>query len=560
MSGALDRLFDRYWQMRLREDPLAASVYFGDHRYDGLLPEVGTEEYARQRATRLTLLTELRAIDSSSDTSADTINRALLTRVLADEAAELGYPAAMMALNRTFTFYDLFVQLPLSLVFNTVLHYQNYIERLRAFPRFVEGHISLMRAGIGDGYRPPAAILTGVGDAIGTHIVDDAAAGVLWAPFAAFPPSLPEVERESLAREGRTAILSSVVPAFKTLLTFLQGEYLPAARQDIATSSLPDGADFYRHRIRFLTTLDLTPDEIHRTGMEEVSRIRGEMEAVIREVAFQGSFADFLAFLRTDRRFYAPTPEALLREVAYILKRVDGSLPRLFRTLPRMPYGIQPVPADLAPSTTTAYYQPPAADGTRAGFYFVNTYDLQSRPLYEVEALSLHEAVPGHHLQVALQLESGTGPEFRRFAQFTAYVEGWGLYAERLGLEMGFYEDPYSNFGRLTYEMWRACRLVVDTGIHALGWSRQQAIDFMAENTALSVLNITNEVDRYIAMPGQALAYKLGELKIRELRARAERLLGGRFDVRAFHEVVLASGAVPLDMLEERVDAWIAES
>jgi len=282
------------------------------------------------------------------------------------------------------------------------------------------------------------------------------------------------------------------------------------------------------------------------------------MEAILRKVDFQGDFQEFIHFLRTDPRFYVDTPEALMKEVALVLKKMDGELPRLFKTLPRMPYGIKQVPDYIAPQTTTAYYFPPAGDGARAGAYYVNTYDLKSRPLYEIEALSLHEAVPGHHLQIALTQEIDTMPNFRRFGWITAFGEGWALYAERLGLEVGFYQDAYSDFGRLTYEMWRACRLAVDTGLHALGWTRQQAIDFMAQNSALTLLNIENEVDRYIAWPGQALAYKMGELKIRELRALAEQELGARFDLREFHDVVLRHGGLPLDVLEAQVKSWLA--
>jgi uncharacterized protein (DUF885 family) len=292
-------------------------------------------------------------------------------------------------------------------------------------------------------------------------------------------------------------------------------------------------------------------------GLSEVKRIRAEMEAIIRRVNFDGDFRAFVNFLRTDPHFYVDTPDALMKETALILKKMDGELPRLFKTLPRTPCGIRPVPDYIAPYTA-AYYMPPTGDGTRAGFFYVNTYDLKSRPLYELEALSLHEAVPGHHLQIALQQELEAMPNFRRFGGFTAFSEGWGLYAERLGLEAGFYQDPYSDFGRLTYEMWRACRLVVDTGMHALGWTRQQAIDFMTDHTASTALSIANEVDRYIAWPGQALAYKTGELKIRELRSLAERELGTAFDVREFHDVVLREGALPLSALETIIKNWIA--
>jgi uncharacterized protein (DUF885 family) len=336
-------------------------------------------------------------------------------------------------------------------------------------------------------------------------------------------------------------------------------EYLPAAREMIGASALPDGRAYYEHRVRRFTTLDITPEEVHKVGLAEVARIRAEMKTVIEDTGFNGSFGDFVTFLRTDPQFYVDDPDALMKEVALVLKKMDGQLPTLFKTLPRMPYGIKPVPDFIAPKTTTAYYNRPAGDGTRAGFYYVNCYDLASRPLYEIEALSLHEAVPGHHLQTAIQMELEDMPMFRRFNWVTAFGEGWALYSERLGLETGFYQDPYSDFGRLTYEMWRACRLVVDTGIHYLGWSRQRAIDFMAKNSALTLHNITTEVDRYIAWPGQAIGYKIGELKIRELRTRAESELGNSFDLREFHDVVLGSGSVPLDVLEANVAAWIEQ-
>jgi uncharacterized protein (DUF885 family) len=380
---------------------------------------------------------------------------------------------------------------------------------------------------------------------------------VLYQPFQSFPAAIDETQRNRLSSTGQAAIREAVIPGFQAGLTFLLGEYLPAARHTIAASELPRGSEFYAHRIRAYTSLELTPEEVHQTGLNEVARIRIEMEAVQRQVGFNGTFRHFIEFLRSDPRFYVQTPEQLLEKTALVLKRMDGELPRLFKTLPRLPYGIRPIPDYNAPGNTAAYYFPGPGDGSRAGNYYVNTYDLPSRPLYEIEALSLHEAVPGHHLQIALQQELDL-PLFRRHNGFTSFVEGWALYAERLGLEVGFYQDPYSNFGRLSYEMWRACRLVVDTGIHALGWSRQQAIDYMLDNTSSTLLNITNEVDRYIAWPGQALAYKIGELKIRALRARAETALGSKFDLRRFHDVLLLQGAVPLDVLESMVDGYIA--
>ncbi|HFB67355.1 MAG TPA: DUF885 domain-containing protein, partial [Calditrichae bacterium] len=439
----------------------------------------------------------------------------------------------------------------------TVSDYRNYISRLRQFKRYVEQHIALMREGIRQRMVPPAIILKDIDKIVAAHVVEKPEYSALYKPFQQFPDYFQQAEKDSLQKEGRVVIKTVVIPAFQQLVNFLREEYIPAGRSSIAARDLPNGKAFYEFRVRYFTTLPISPEEVHAIGMQEVKRIRAEMETLIRQTGFDGDFHAFIRFLRTSPQFYVDSPEALLKEVAYVLKRMDGELPRLFKQLPRMPYGIKPVPDFIAPRTTTAYYQRPAGDGTRAGIYFVNTYDLKSRPLYEIEALSFHEAVPGHHLQLALQQELTNLSPFRRFGGFTVFVEGWALYAERLGLEVGFYQDPYSNFGRLTYEMWRACRLVVDTGMHYLGWSRQQAIDFMAENTALTLLNITNEVDRYISWPGQALAYKMGELEIRRLRQEAETRLGASFDLREFHQVVLEEGAIPLQVLRQRVEKWI---
>ena len=356
-----------------------------------------------------------------------------------------------------------------------------------------------------------------------------------------------------------SAIETSVIPAYTRLLSFLRAEYLPGARESIAMSALPDGEAWYAYNVAQMTTTDLTPREIHELGLREVERIRGEMEDVIAETGFEGSFEEFIDFLRTDPQFYFTDPEALLKTYRDIAKRADAASVRVIGTLPRLPYGVVRVPEYAEKSQTTAYYQPGSVEAGRPGQFFANTYDLDSRPQWEMEALTLHEAVPGHHLQIALQQELEDMAWFRRHGGYTAYIEGWGLYAESLGTEMGFYEDPYSKFGQLTYEMWRAVRLVVDTGMHSLGWSRQQAIDFFAANTGKAEHDIVVEIDRYIVWPGQALAYKIGELKIKELRARAEDRLGERFDVRAFHDVVLGSGALPLGILENQIDDWIAQ-
>ena len=379
-----------------------------------------------------------------------------------------------------------------------------------------------------------------------------------WKAFAEMPEGLPAAERERLRREGRAAIAEVVLPAYRRFQRFFVDRYLPATRDTVGAWDLPDGEALYRFATRSFTTTDLTPEAIHEIGLAEVARIRSEMETIIEEVGFEGTFAEFLDHLRTDPKFYYEDPEELLEAYRATAKKIDPELVKLFGRLPRMPYGVKPIPDNVAPDTTTAYYSRPAADGSRAGYYYVNLYRPEVRPKYEIEVLTVHEAMPGHHLQLALSQELGELPAFRRFGGFTAFVEGWGLDSESLGDELGLYQDPYSKFGQLTYEMWRAVRLVVDTGIHAKKWSRQQAIDLFAANAAKTEHDIVNEIDRYIAWPGQALAYKIGELKIQELRRRAEERLGERFDVRGFHDAVLAQGGVPLDVLERQIDAWIA--
>jgi uncharacterized protein (DUF885 family) len=555
----LHALFADDWERSLRSNPLLATS-LGDRRYNHLLPTVTEEAYTVALEQERELLRRLLAIDRRALPPGEQVHADIFERLKRDRVAELEFRSYLMPITSRAGFHLSFPELPDRVPLRTVQDHEDYIARLNAFLEYTRQHIALMRTGIREGYVQPAVALAGFDAALLPHVVDDPEESLLYRPFRAFPSTVPEAERPRLAAAGRHAVATSVVPAYREFLAFMRDEYVPAGRTDVGASALPDGRAFYRHRVRQFTTLDVTPEEVHATGVAEVARIRSEMEAIVRRVGFAGTFAEFLHFLRTDPRFYAETPEQLMKEVAHVLKRMDGELPRLFGRLPRMPYGIREVPAYVAPRTTTAYYTGPAGDGTRAGFYWVNTYDLPSRPLYEVEALSLHEAVPGHHLQIALQQELEGLPMFRRFAGFTVFSEGWALYAERLGLEVGFYQDPYSDFGRLTYEMWRACRLVVDTGLHHLGWTRQQAIDFMAANTALALHNVTTEVDRYISWPGQALAYKIGELRIRELRARAEAELGTAFDLRAFHDVVLGSGAVPLDVLERNVTAWIARA
>ena len=552
----LSQLLEDAWQFELKEDPLLATSV-GDSRFNDQLPEVSLSAVERRAEAHRGFLDRLEAIDASELSPANQINYQIFRRSTRDRLSETRFEAHLMPITNRSGFHITFPELARNVPLRTTTDYKNYIARLAAFERYVDGHIELMREGIWRERTLPSIVLEGYRPVIESHIVSDPAQSLLFKPLREFPSSVPAADRQRLVESARQAIAESVVPGYRKFLKFMKDDYVPAGRTSIGASALPDGRDFYRYRVHRFTTLDVTPDEVHQKGLSEVRRIRDEMLQIIRSVKFDGDFAEFVEFLRTDSQFYATSPEALMKEVSLVLKKMDGRLPSLFKTLPRMPYGIRPVPDYIAPRTTTAYYQSPAGDGTRAGFYYVNTFDLKSRPLYEVEALSLHEAVPGHHLQIALQQELTDLPAFRRYTGFTAFIEGWALYAERLGLEAGFYEDPYRDFGRLTYEMWRACRLVVDTGIHYFGWTREQAIDFMAQNTALSMHNIRSEVDRYIAWPGQALAYKMGELKIRELRDRAEKRLGDRFDVREFHEGVLGSGGVPLDVLEANVDAYI---
>lgn len=556
-TGQLEQLFADDWEYQLKESPLFATFY-GDKRYNAALPSVSVADNQRRLAQEKAFLTRLAEIDRNALSATHQLNYDIFKLLKQNDIAEYQFKTYLTPITNRSGFHVSFPQLADRVPLNSVEDYENYIARLNGFEVYAQSYIELMRAGIREGYVLPGITLKGIEGTIEPHIVKDASESLLFAAFEKFPDDIDEAAQANLTEAGKSAILNSVVPGYEAFLKFITEEYLPAAREDIAASSLPDGKAFYEHRVRLFTTLDITPKEVHKIGHSEVKRIRGEMEELIRETGFEGSFQDFVQFLRTDDRFYVDSPKALMAQIALTLKLMDGQLPTLFKTLPRSPYGIKKIPDFIAPKTTTAYYNSPAGDGSKAGFYFVNTYDLRSRPTYEIEALSFHEAVPGHHLQIALQQEMENIPEFRKYASFTAFVEGWALYSERLGLEVGFYEDPYSDFGRLTYEMWRALRLVVDTGMHYFGWSRQKAIDYMAENSALTMHNITTEIDRYISWPGQALGYKMGELKIRELRAYSKEKLGDKFDVREFHEVVLGSGAVPMNVLEANVTDWVS--
>jgi uncharacterized protein (DUF885 family) len=555
-SAQLQALFDEAWKFQLAENPLFATSA-GVNDFNDRLPSVTLSDQKRRGDFQRGLLKRLEALETSRLNEEEQLNAEIFRIQMQDALAEFEHQSFLIPITVDSGFHIEFARLPKQVPLSTAHDYENYIQRLRVFSGYVQQHIQLMKRGIETGITLPRVVLDGYEATIQSQVVDNPEQSGFFAPFRNFPATLSSAEQDRLREAGRAVISESVIPGYREFLTFMLQEYIPKARLTIATSNLPNGRDYYAYLVRHYTTLPLTATEVHQTGLTEVQRIRAEMDEVIRKTGFSGSFAEFLKFLRTDPRFYAKSPEELLKEASYIAKRMDGKLPSLFKTLPRLPYGIQPVPDDLAPKYTGGRYIDAPIGGTQPGYYWVNTYALQNRPLYVLEALTFHEAVPGHHLQIALQQELTGLPNFRRFAGIVAFVEGWALYSERLGLEAGFYTDPYSQFGRLTYEMWRACRLVVDTGMHAMGWTREKAMDFLASHTALSLHEVKTETDRYIASPGQALAYKIGELKIRQLRKEAEQTLGESFALRDFHDVILKGGAIPLAALERQVKSYI---
>jgi len=434
----------------------------------------------------------------------------------------------------------------------------NYLKLLKAIPEYIEQQTALIKKGLDAGMGQPLVIFKGYESTYDQHITTSAEDNFYYSPFLKLPVQLTQAEKDSLRLAAKEVVEEKVIPTFKLVKRFFEETYYPNTRIAIGVSETPNGLAYYQSRIDYYTTLNETPESIHNTGLEEVARIKKQMESIVQEVQFKGSLKEFITFLRTDPQFYPKTAEELLKHARNIAKKIDEQLPRYFKTLPRKPYGVAPVPVAIAPKYTAGRYIGTSKESTDPGYYWVNTYNLPSRPLYAIPSLTAHEAVPGHHLQGALNNELPESvPKFRRNLYLSAYGEGWGLYTEYLAEEIGIYTTPYEHFGKLTYEMWRACRLVVDTGIHAFGWTREQAVEFMANNTALSLHEINTEVDRYISWPGQALAYKIGELKIRALRKKAEERLGGAFDIREFHETILEKGTVTLPLLEERINSYI---
>ncbi|MBT3797004.1 MAG: DUF885 domain-containing protein [Candidatus Marinimicrobia bacterium] len=556
-TNELYQIFSDARQYELDTNPISAT-YAGNHKLNDRMPSVSNEQMDKNLNFLKSIILRLEMIQLNTLSKKDKINHKIFYRIVNSKIKSIEYKDYYMPFNADSGFHTGLARLYKAMPFKTVKNYQDYISRLLDFPRYFDEQISNMALGIKTGISIPKIVLEGYEVTIKTHVVDSYEESVFFEPFQSFPNSFTTEQQVAIRKQGQQAVMNGAVKAYASFLDFFLNQYYPNARKSLGASELPGGIDYYKFKIEHFTTLNLSAQEIHEIGLNEVSRIRNEMEAVIKSVNFKGSFSDFLNFLRTDPQFYATTSKDLLKEASYIAKRIDAKLPTLFNKLPRLPYGVAPVPEDLAPKYTGGRYVGPAEGSKEPGYYWVNTYKLDVRPLYNLEALTLHEGVPGHHLQNSIASEIDDLPEFRKDLYLSAFGEGWGLYSEYLGIEAGFYTDPYSNFGRLTYEMWRACRLVVDTGIHAMGWSRQRVINYLSDNTALPIHECTTETDRYIAWPGQALSYKIGELKIKELRKFAEKELGKEFDVRNFHDTVLGSGSVPLNILEDQVKDWVA--
>lgn len=549
-------LLDEHWEWQMLENPVWASR-MGDRRWNDRWTDNSLDAIERRHDEQQKFLRRLRLIDSSQLTETDQLNYELFRRSLENSVDAHQFRNYLMPMSQRGGVQSL-ESTAETLRLGNAQDYADWLARMSQIDTVIEQTMERLEEGRKTGYMPPKILMERIPAQISSQLVEDPRQSPFFKAFATMPDAIPYADRERLQQAAQDVIDETVVPAYREFSNYFNDTYLPASRDSIGASSLPNGEAFYEYRTRFYTTTQMTPDEIHRVGLNEVKRIRDEMQLIIDELEFEGSFQDFLHFLRTDPQFYYETPEELFEGYLAISKRIDPEVVKVFGKLPRMPYGLRPIPDNIAPDTTTAYYSGPAADGSRPGYYYVNLYKPEVRPRYEMEVLTIHEAVPGHHLQIALQMELEAMPNFRKYSGFTAFTEGWGLYSESLGYEMGLYRDPYSHFGALTYDMWRAVRLVVDTGMHYKGWTRQQAIDFFKDNAAKTEQDIVNEIDRYISWPGQALAYKIGQLKMLELRRRSEQALGDDFDVRAFHDALLGGGALPLEILETRMNRWLA--
>ena len=546
----LDTLLSEHWQQANKEQ-----IFFrkdpDTFRMNGKLPDVSAKGRERREQYNAQLLKRLDSIDERQLSEADKITLRLFKYERQTEAQSYKQFDHLFPMQAYAGYHSYFAAAPDNMSFLTLADYDNYLVSLADFPRYNQQHIADLKQAIAKGYTHYCESFKGYDKTISQHIVDNVSDSVFYAPLSRQPAQFSPQQQGYYTEQGSKLIKDTVIPEYKKLYQFFTQEYMPACRQQVGIAALEDGAAYYQYLINFYTTTSMTPEQIHQLGLNEVKRIRSEMDTIIKQVGFDGSFADFVHFLRTDPQFYASSGQQLMEKAAFITRKMAGQLPKWFNTLPRNTFDIKASPSG------GAYYVASDGSGTTSGTYFIGANDVRSEPLYNLEALTFHEAEPGHHLQSALAQEMDI-PEFRKTLYHSAYGEGWGLYAESLGKEMGFYQDPYSDFGRLTYEAWRACRLVVDTGMHALGWSRQRAIDYLAANTALTMVEVEAQIDRYITWPAQALSYKIGEIKIRQLRAQAEQQLGDKFDIRAFHDQMLKNGSLPLDLLEQLTLEWIA--
>jgi len=557
-SAAFRDIYEEEWAFRIREFPgLAQSD--GERAPVRQMTRVSEADQERRYVYWKAIRERLNSISCERLTREECINYRIFVGQMDDNLVDYETRAYLIPFTSDWAFWVGWSRMADNANFSDIDDYNAYLSRLSELPLVMQEYISLMQTGLEIGMTQPAVIMEGRDVSIRAQIVERPEDSPFFSPFLQLPDWLSEEQQSQLRERALGIIGDGVIPAYQDLLAFFVEEYIPGARQSLGAQQLPGGEAFYQGQIQRYVTRNMTPQEIHDIGLSEVARIRAEMESIINELEFDGTFDEFLTFLRTDEQFYARSAKELLALASYYAKKTDGRLPQLFSHLPRQPYGVAPVPEEIAPFFTAGRYVGAPADARRGGYYWVNTHALDSRTLYTLPALTLHEAAPGHHLQNALALELDEQPPFRRTTYISAYGEGWALYAEKLGVEMDIYETLYEDFGRLTYEMWRASRLVIDTGVHAFGWTRQQAIDYLAANTALSMLEVTTEVDRYISWPGQALSYKLGEYLIWQLRDDAEARLEAAFDLRAFHDFILGLGSVPLDVLEDEVQRWIGQ-
>jgi uncharacterized protein (DUF885 family) len=555
-AAEFDALVADYEAYRLANNPIAAGRQ-GDLEAAARWPDASLAAVAARNEANAEFLARLEAVDPATLDERQQVSHAVLDYLLRSAVTLAPFEPERVGFTNDSGFFSFPGSLALSTRPRSVAEAEAWIRRIESIPAYFAQNTAWLRRGLETGVVQPYYILPGVAAQIETLASTPAAESLLYAPLESLPSQLPEAERVRLQMEGLAAIEQSALPAYRDLLAFFRDEYMAAPRETVGIYAVPEGRDYYRALVRYHTTRDMTPEQVHEVGRAEVGRIRAEMEKVIAQTGFAGNFAEFLEFMRTDPQFYARSEEELLKHAAWLAKRADDQMPRFFKNLPRLPYGVRPVPASMAPNYTTGRYWPGNLEGGVAGGYMVNTYALDQRPLYELPALTVHEGVPGHHHQFALSQELEGVPDFRRQSYITAYGEGWGLYTEFLAIDMGLYDTPYDHFGRLTFEMWRACRLVIDTGIHWYGWSVAQAEACLLENSALAPHNVRTEVARYVSWPGQALAYKTGELLIRRLRSEAEVALGADFDIRAFHDHLLGEGGMPLSALEARMHAWI---